>query len=207
MQKAQKKLPYFLFKLKTWTAIGIVAIAIGYFFLDVPCALYFAHAPKEVRAIAKFFTNLINPNYNFYFWGLLYFVGCLLLKKKRFGVQCLLVLISIPVANAATSILKLCLARIEPSLFLLDHAYGFTFFAYRHPFLSFPSGHAATAGAIFGAWACYYPRWTFLLSVLAFALALTRIVLNAHFLSDVIAGTLIGLVISQWVFVKIAHLK
>lgn len=196
----QNKNLHFLFHLKIWIAVGAIAFIISYFFLDIPCALYYAQISSETRAIAKFFTNLINPNYNFYFWALVYFVGALLLKKQRLGFLCLLILISIPVANAATSILKLFLARIEPRLFLSEQLYGFTFFAYRHPYLSFPSGHAATAGAIFGAWSCYYPRLTSWFALAAFLLALTRIVLNAHFLSDVIVGTLIGLIISQWVF-------
>lgn len=58
--------------------------------------------------------------------------------------------------------------------------------------LAFPSGHASTAFAIAFAAAMLWPRlrWAFL--ALACVVALERVAENAHYLSDVAAGALLG---------------
>jgi membrane-associated phospholipid phosphatase len=59
---------------------------------------------------------------------------------------------------------------------------------------SFPSGHAATAfasAAVLLAWAPGWRRGWWILAT-ASGVALSRIVLNAHFLSDVMGGALVG---------------
>jgi undecaprenyl-diphosphatase len=58
---------------------------------------------------------------------------------------------------------------------------------------SFPSGHTITAFAIAVPVMLYYPpaRWGLLFC--AFSIALSRIVLGMHFLSDVVAGAILGM--------------
>jgi undecaprenyl-diphosphatase len=57
---------------------------------------------------------------------------------------------------------------------------------------SFPSGHTITAFAVAIPLGLFYPYlWTTLL-VVAGLIALSRIILGMHFLSDVLAGTVIG---------------
>ncbi len=57
---------------------------------------------------------------------------------------------------------------------------------------SFPSGHTITAFAISLSVAAFYPLWSIGLLFCAFSIAASRILLGMHFLSDVIAGALIG---------------
>ena len=60
---------------------------------------------------------------------------------------------------------------------------------------SFPSGHTMTAFAVAIPLALLYPPLTIGLLFCAFSVAISRILLGMHFLSDVIAGASIGAVI------------
>jgi undecaprenyl-diphosphatase len=57
---------------------------------------------------------------------------------------------------------------------------------------SFPSGHTITACAVTAALGAYYPAMLPGLCFCAASVALSRILLGMHFLSDVIVGALIG---------------
>jgi undecaprenyl-diphosphatase len=57
---------------------------------------------------------------------------------------------------------------------------------------SFPSGHTMTAFAVAIPLSLFYPTLTIGLVFCALSIALSRILLGMHFLSDVVAGALIG---------------
>lgn len=57
---------------------------------------------------------------------------------------------------------------------------------------SFPSGHTITAFSVAVALGVYYPVLLPVLLFLALCIAASRILLGMHFLSDVVAGALIG---------------
>jgi undecaprenyl-diphosphatase len=64
---------------------------------------------------------------------------------------------------------------------------------------SFPSGHATLAGAVFGG--AYFsiskhPWFTVLVGILAFAIALSRVMLGVHYPVDVLAGLVWGILVS-----------
>lgn len=58
---------------------------------------------------------------------------------------------------------------------------------------SFPSGHAITAFAVAISLGLFYPELQTCLLVMALLIAASRIILGMHFLSDVVAGTTIGI--------------
>ena len=57
---------------------------------------------------------------------------------------------------------------------------------------SFPSGHTMTAFAVAIPLSLFYPSLTIGLLFFALSIAMSRILLGMHFLSDVVAGALIG---------------
>ncbi len=61
---------------------------------------------------------------------------------------------------------------------------------------SFPSGHATTAFALAGVLARTHPRARPLWYASAVAVSLSRLAINAHFLSDVLAGASLGLTVA-----------
>jgi undecaprenyl-diphosphatase len=68
----------------------------------------------------------------------------------------------------------------------------FPCFPATYVYASFPSGHAATAFATAVVLAFVYPRQTGVFLGLAVLVGLSRILLGAHFPSDVLAGALLG---------------
>lgn len=58
---------------------------------------------------------------------------------------------------------------------------------------SFPSGHAITAFAVAISLGLFYPELQTCLLAMALLIAISRIILGMHFLSDVVAGTTIGI--------------
>jgi undecaprenyl-diphosphatase len=57
---------------------------------------------------------------------------------------------------------------------------------------SFPSGHSMSAFAIAVPLSIFYPEWQVALLLFALSIAASRVLLGMHFLSDVVAGSLLG---------------
>ena len=69
---------------------------------------------------------------------------------------------------------------------------------------SFPSGHSITAFAIAVSLGLFYPVVFPVMLFLAFSIALSRILLGMHFLSDVVVGALLGAVLGYGAFSLVA---
>lgn len=58
---------------------------------------------------------------------------------------------------------------------------------------SFPSGHAARVSAVAVTLAFFLPSWWLLWLVWATAVSIARVILSRHYLSDIVAGWLVGI--------------
>jgi undecaprenyl-diphosphatase len=65
---------------------------------------------------------------------------------------------------------------------------------------SFPSGHTIVAFAMVLSIGSFYPDWLLALLGVALLIAISRIILGMHFLSDVLAGAAIGAALGQMSF-------
>jgi len=64
---------------------------------------------------------------------------------------------------------------------------------------SFPSGHTSTAFALVTPWVYYYKKpWTYLLFVLPASTALSRMIYDKHWATDVLTGGAIGYVVGYY---------
>lgn len=66
------------------------------------------------------------------------------------------------------------------------------------PFQSFPSGHAASAFGTATCVATFYPPARAVFYAAAIATATNRVVKHQHFLSDVVAGAMLGHLLAVW---------
>ncbi|MDK1491050.1 phosphatase PAP2 family protein [Sinorhizobium sp. 7-81] len=109
-------------------------------------------------------------------------------------------LLTIGTASVLVHGLKFLIGRARPELFADYGAYSLTPFTGERLFESFPSGHSMAAGALFGAFAMLMPQLRPVFLILALAIGVSRVIVGAHYPSDVAAGLLLGL----WVAMMIA---
>lgn len=102
-------------------------------------------------------------------------------------------------ATAFVRIFKVIIGRARPESFLSNPSISFKCFSYNHNFHSFPSGHTIAAFTLAASIALLFPRFQILSLSLAFLLSLSRIFLLDHFLSDLFATAIIGMMIAQMV--------
>ena len=102
-------------------------------------------------------------------------------------------LLTIGTASVLVHGLKLVIGRARPDLLAEYGAYSLTPFTGDNLFESFPSGHSTAAGAFFGAFAMLTPQLRPLFLILALMIGISRVIVGAHYPSDVAAGLLLGL--------------
>jgi lipid A 4'-phosphatase len=110
----------------------------------------------------------------------------------RQAQRALFVLLAVAAAGLAADLVKLVAGRARPKLLFADGIYGFTWGASQADYWSFPSGHAATVAALALALYLLWPRGAALYAAAALLVAASRVIIGAHYLSDVIAGAAIG---------------
>jgi membrane-associated phospholipid phosphatase len=99
--------------------------------------------------------------------------------------------------SAVLHAIKLVLGRRRPRDDMEMGLYGFVPFAFNLEYNSFPSGHALTIACVAVIFTCVWPLWWPLWFAIAAVLAVTRALLTAHFLSDVLIGAGIGLIAAR----------
>lgn len=103
---------------------------------------------------------------------------------------------SIITAGITCEILKILLGRARPEMWLYHHLSGFYPLSLAHNFHSTPSGHATIAFVLATCISILRPSWQIIGWTLASIMAISRILLNAHYLSDVILGAYLGWVVT-----------
>ena len=104
---------------------------------------------------------------------------------------------SLTIGSAILHGIKLVLGRRRPRDDMEMGLYGFMPLAFNLNYNSFPSGHALTIACVAVIFTCVWPMlWPLWFSV-AMVLAVTRALLTAHFLSDVLIGAGIGLIAAR----------
>jgi membrane-associated phospholipid phosphatase len=104
---------------------------------------------------------------------------------------------SLSMGSVVLHLIKLVLGRRRPRDDMEMGLYGFTPLAFNPDYNSFPSGHALTICCVAVIFTCVWPMWWPVWFSIAFVLGVTRALLTAHFLSDVLIGGGIGLIAAR----------
>jgi len=104
---------------------------------------------------------------------------------------------SLTMGSAVLHVIKLVIGRRRPRDDMEMGLYGFMPMAFNPNYNSFPSGHALTICCVAVIFTCVWPMWWPVWFAIAALLAVTRALLTAHFLSDVLIGAGIGLIAAR----------
>jgi undecaprenyl-diphosphatase len=97
------------------------------------------------------------------------------------------------VSGILSQAIKHLVGRARPKLMETLGPQHFDLFSLKAVLASFPSGHTTTVFAAAAALSFFRPRWAPLFFALALPVAASRLILDAHYPSDVMGGVFLGL--------------
>jgi membrane-associated phospholipid phosphatase len=192
------------------TLISLACLVIADFilfrWLDLPIATFFHRASHG--AYSWFGYHVVYPLFLSPLWCKIclsiFVVGIILhfmIKNKFIGRSIVFFSLAYLVSFGATLVLKMLLGRYRPELYFSKHLYGFHYLTAVHNFMSMPSGHATAIFALLMGLARIIKQRvvTAGLFIIASVCAFSRVVIGAHYPSDVLTGAVVALLSLYWV--------
>ncbi len=137
-----------------------------------------------------YWLNLLTKFGNIYMYVMILSVlGCILhyCSQHKIWEQRVFFLLMCTIApNIICLILKVIFSRARPILWLQEHKYGFYWLKLHTEYWSFPSGHTTTIMGFVLGLSVLFPRHSYKFIALGILIAISRIVLLKHYLSDVV---------------------
>jgi membrane-associated phospholipid phosphatase len=175
-------------------------VVISYYWIDRQLALYTEQWYSQTFSHYAQILLPAQPDRLSVWFGFFFIVGAIGVIWKRWNKTYVLVDILI-VFSAAMIVsmlakmgLKFIFSRFSEQAFLLNHSlYGFVWF---HDYQSFPSGHMTILLAGLTVFWLYLPKLRFLVFLVAMVESILLILNFDHFLSDIMAGVYVGIIIT-----------
>ena len=192
---------------KAAAAAALFILALGAAALcDATLAADAAQAPHWLVSVGLFATEFGTSGYMFAFSALIAGIAIRALGRGRTTWQggslrlvaerALYFFATIAVSGLLVQIVKHVVGRARPPLLSVDGAFHFQGFVTKNALASFPSGHTTSAFAAAVALGYMRPAWRKGLLGLAVLIGLSRVLVGAHFPSDVVAGAALGSTVS-----------
>jgi len=185
-------------------AISIFSfVLIALVVLDAPVGAYRRQWPDDLRSLARAVTDIGESYWYLVPTGVFILLGLMvdwrgLGRRRRWLMANWFALsgyafVTIAGSGLIATTLKRVIGRARPKHFEEHGLLAFDNFAASASFASFPSGHATTVGAVTAIIALLFPGLRGVALIFGVALASTRILVGAHYPSDVIAGLGFGM--------------
>ena len=196
--------------------IRIELIVLGAIFLNVlvsyniDIGLYnyfakFGGGPGSVY-LKEFFRNITNFGDSLWYFltFVILFFSTFLISKKFLNLEkyriyfkyfSITALVYLSATGILTQFLKHIIGRARPNYTSLDESFKFDFFTTSSSFHSFPSGHASTIFIVCLLLGVLIPRLKYFFYLFAVVVAISRVVVGAHFTTDIVAGALVALIV------------
>jgi membrane-associated phospholipid phosphatase len=194
-----------------WPAAGTVAIMVtaavivaSMFFVDAAASKWARGLPYGLRSFADEITNYGQSAWFLYPLGfILLFLAAVGSPKLPSAARETLALLAarvgflfmaIAMPSLFDTIVKRLIGRARPYVGPHDNPFHYVPLAWNPEYASMPSGHATTAAAAAIAFGAIWPRLRSMMWLYALIIMATRVIINVHHPSDVLAGALVGVV-------------
>lgn len=183
-------------------AISILCSAIGtvsYFFYDRPVAIWAHGLSRKIHPAVEFITQFgYSRGYEIVTGVAFVLIYFLWPRARLWAWRAAFIFLNIAISGLAVDVVKAIVARARPNLFFSNGEYGFAWFRWGAAHWSFPSGHGATAASLALSLTTIWPRlwpawWLAALTIMS-----SRLVLGAHYPSDLLGGFYAGLLAWWW---------
>jgi membrane-associated phospholipid phosphatase len=185
------------FMKKPWVIIlYAILVVLVYIFSDKAIATYFhqldlrtnIHALNILTAFGKWAAYVV-----LFFAAGLYFryirVNSVYESRSWFLLGCVLA------ANLVCLVAKIILGRARPDLLFASNEFGFYWFKLKSVYWSFPSGHTITVVSLAAGLGVLFPRYFYAILAVALLIVASRVLLYYHYLSDVMAGFYVSILV------------
>ena len=181
-------------------SIYFILLILFFIYFDYSIAIFFHQINNQTKSI---FTTLTQFGDSLYYfvpivltWLFLKIINSKNNYLKTLSDICLFLFWNILISGVLVQIFKHILARPRPVLFFNSNQTSLDFFSFESQFHSFPSGHSATIFAFAFSMLLLFPRLKSFWLIFAFIIASTRVIITAHFVSDIIAGAFVSYLVS-----------
>lgn len=190
-----------------WGSLYVALVcALGMTVLDRPVARYLkAHVQGEWEGFFKIVTNLGLAEY-YLIPGAVVLVACVLAARRSGGAMRArwaarawsagFLVATMAISGIANNVVKMAVGRMRPRLWFDQTLFGFQPFSRDWATNSFPSGHSQAAFAAMTALMVLFPRHAALWLTVALLVAASRVATTVHWLSDVVAGSWLAIVVT-----------
>lgn len=197
-------------RLRVAAALSLVAIVIGIFLVDLRLAAWVRELDPGTVQVFRFITQF-GDSFGYLVGSALATLGLraaagrvrdqdLAQRLRSWSWLPIFLFTAIAVAGLSNDLFKGLFGRFRPKMYFGDAGlYGFAFFRIGHAYNAFPSGHSSTAFAVATVLAITWPRHIALYMAVACLIGVSRVVVGAHWPSDVIGGGFIGVVATLYV--------
>ncbi len=181
------------------------------FNLDLGIYNFFLDLNKGVESVylKDFFVDITELGNSFWYFAIsIIFIIVLFANKKLsfFKIQNLDIKINffisaifyLIIVGALTQIIKHLVGRPRPNYTDFENSFGFNFFTFDSNYHSFPSGHSSTIFMVCFILCAILPKLKYYFFILTSIIAISRVVVGAHFITDVIAGGLLALIVFKF---------
>jgi len=201
----------------------VLLIFFSYFYVDKSVSLYFIEHAETYKTIGKKM-SILGESHWYIGTAILGALFYRYIRPNEIYKQRFLFLLYINIFSGLISLItKMFFGRLRPWKlenggdgygFLIAQNENFTFLQninYQITMLmkdsthytSFPSGHTTTSMALFTYMVILFPKQTYIWASITFVAVFARILANDHFVSDVLAGTMVGVLSTLFIYSKI----
>ncbi len=156
--------------------------------------------------LKNFFVNITELGNSLWYFVIIFFFIILFLFNKKINLfnikkqesiiySLCLAFSMLLISGILTQILKHLFGRPRPNYTDFENGFSFNFFALDSNFHSFPSGHSSTIFMVCFILASFLPRLKYYFYFLASIIAFSRVVVGAHFFTDIIGGAILSLIV------------